>query len=75
MEPEHYQDIMSAIENIESYRDGKKQLILVRQNLNYVEGWQIQEIINGNRQHKESISKFVNLMLEKMRSQIGGNAS
>lgn len=47
----------------------------MRQNLNYIEDWQVEEIINGNRQHKESITKFVDLMLEKMRSQIGGKAS
>ncbi len=75
IEPQHYKDIMNAIENIESYKDGKEQLILMRQNLNYIEDWQIEEIINGNRQHKESITKFVDLMLEKMRSQIGGKAS
>lgn len=75
IEPEHYKDIMSAIENIENYRNGKEQLILARENINQVGDWQIQEIIDGNRQHKESITKFVELMLDKMRSQIGGKKS
>ena len=65
IEPEHYKDIINAIENIESYKDGKEQLILARQNLQHVQEWQIQEIIAGNLQHKESITKFIDLMLEK----------
>ena len=75
IEPEHYKDIMNVIENIESYRDGKERLILARQNLNHVDEWQSPEIIDGNRQHKESITKFVELMLEIMRSQISGKKS
>ncbi len=72
IEPDHYNDIMVAIENIESYKVGKKELILARKNINSIENWEVQDIISGNRQHKEEITKFVDLMLKKMRLQIGG---
>ena len=73
IEPEHYNDIMAAIESIENYSDGKEQLILARQNINTVAQWQVEDIIETNRQNKDRITNFVNLMLGKMRSQIGGN--
>lgn len=74
IEPEHYKDILVAIENIERYSDGKEQLILARRNINQIDERQVQKIIDDNRQNKESITTFVDLMLEKMRSQIGGKA-
>ncbi len=73
VEPEHYNEIMVAIDSIENYSDGKEQLIFARQNINHIDQWQIEEIINTNRENKERITKFVNIMLSKMRSQIGGN--
>jgi hypothetical protein len=72
IEPEHYNDIMNAIKAFEQYRYGKEELIFARKDLATVDNWEIREIINQNRENRESITAFVNLMLDKMRTQIGG---
>lgn len=72
IEPEHYNEIMSAIEDLENYRSGKEQLIFARRDLANIDQWQIEEIIGENRHNRERITNFVNMMLEKMRAQIGG---
>ena len=74
IEPEHYKEIMEVIESLENYRSGKEQLIFARRDLANIDQWQIEEIISENRNNRERITKFVNIMLEKMRAQIGGVA-
>jgi hypothetical protein len=72
VEPEHYADIMNVIEAFEQYRCGKEELIFARKDLTNIDDWEIREIINHNRENRERITAFVNLMLVKMRTQIGG---
>ena len=72
IEPEHYDEIMNAIEDLEQYRSGKEGLIFARKDLANIDQWQIQEIIDQNRNNRERIRAFVNLRLDKMRTQIGG---
>lgn len=72
IEPEHYNEIMNAIGNLENYRSGKEQLIFARRELPNIDKWQIEEIISENRHNRERIIAFVDMMLDKMRTQIGG---
>jgi len=72
IEPEHYADIMNVIEAFEQYRCGKEELIFARKDLTNIDNWEIREIISHNRENRERITAFVDLMLEKMRTQIGG---
>ena len=63
---------MVAIEDVESYRYGKEQLILARNSLSHFEEYEIHDIIGGNRKNKDTILEFIKQMLVKMRVQIGG---
>ena len=72
IEPEHYDEIMEAIENLEKYRAGKEDLIFARRDLSSIEQWKIQEIIDENQNNREKITAFIDLMLNKMRAQISG---
>ena len=72
IEPDHYKEIMEVINNLESYRIGKEKLINSRRNIENVSEWEIQEIIEQNRNNRDRIFSFVDHMLNKMREQIGG---
>ncbi len=72
IEPHHYNEILSAIDELESYRAGKEQLILARADLRNIDNYAIEDIIDGNRHNRERITNFVDTMLVKMRAQIGG---
>lgn len=72
IDPEHYREIMVAIERLEGYRVGKEQLVHARR-MNDIHQWEIEQIIEQNRNSREQINAFVNRMLGKMRSQIGGH--
>ena len=72
IEPDHYKEIMEVINNLESYRIGKEKLISSRRNIENVSEWEIQEIIEQNRNNRDRIFSFVDHMLNKMRGQIGG---
>jgi len=63
---------MNVIEAFEQYRCGKEELIFARKDLTNIDNWEIREIISHNRENRERITAFVDLMLEKMRTQIGG---
>ena len=72
IEPDHYKEIMEVINNLECYRIGKEKLINSRRNIENVSEWEIQEIIEQNRNNRDRIILFVDHMLNKMREQIGG---
>jgi predicted translin family RNA/ssDNA-binding protein len=63
---------MEVISNLENYQVGKEKLINYRRNIDNVSQWEIQEIIDKNRENRERITAFVDHMLEKMREQISG---
>lgn len=67
----HYQEIMQAIERFDSYQIGKERLVNARR-INVIDQWEIERIIEQNRNSREQINAFVNRMLDKMRNQIGG---
>lgn len=69
VEPAHYVDIIKALKEFEDYRVGKERLVTVRRTAD-LPPWQIQEIIEGNRERRELIKSFTNKMLEKLRTQI-----
>lgn len=73
IEPQHYDDIMNAIDELEEYRSGKEELIFARGDLTYVDDFEVDRIINENRHIKKRITYFVDTMLANMRLQIGGN--
>ena len=73
IEPQHYREIMRAIDGLESYHVGKEKLINARRNIEHVSEYEIQEIIDQNRHSRDQINIFVEHMLEKMREQIGGS--
>lgn len=73
IEKEHYDQIMENLKAFEEYQVGKQRLISLR-NLNSIDVWEINNLIEQNRQRREQISTFTNNMLEIMRIQIGGNA-
>lgn len=66
----HYQEIMEVIYNLENYQIGKEKLINARRSTENITDSNIQEIIVQNRENKDKIAKFVNHMLEEMRTQI-----
>jgi len=66
---EHYEQIMKNLEVFDQYLDGKNRLL----NTNSDNEYQINNLVESNRQNREEILNFINTMLEKMRSQIGGN--
>ncbi len=72
IEPNHYQEIMEVIENLESYHIGKERLINARRHIEHVSSYEIQDIIEQNSHNREKVNIFVERMLEKMREQIGG---
>ncbi len=72
IEPNHFKEIMEVIESLESYHIGKERLVNARRHIEHVSDYEIQEIIEQNRNNRERINDFVEHMLEKMREQIGG---
>jgi Glu-tRNA(Gln) amidotransferase subunit E-like FAD-binding protein len=68
----HYKEIMEVIDSIENYHVGKEKLINARRNIENVSQWDVQEIIEQNRDNREKINTFVEHMLEEMRRQISG---
>jgi len=73
IEPAHYHEIMNALTDIGNYQLGKEQLIRARQSFRNIHSAQINEIISKNRENRDRIARFVDVMLEEMRAQIGGN--
>jgi len=63
---------MEVIETLESYRIGKEKLINLRRSHTSISEFEVQEIIDQNRNSRERISSFVDHMLNKMREQIDG---
>lgn len=72
IEPQHYYEIMNIIADLERYRYGKEQLIFVRKSIPPYNNQQVREIIEDNRHLRNRITEFVTMMLEEMRTQIGG---
>lgn len=72
IDPEHYQEIMVAIERFEGYQIGKEQLVHARR-VDEIPQLEIERIIDQNRNSRDQINAFVNRMLDKMRRQIGGH--
>jgi hypothetical protein len=69
VEPAHYVEIIEALKEFEDYRVGKERLVTFRRTAD-LPPWQIQEIIDGNRERRELIKSFTDRMLEKLRTQV-----
>lgn len=69
--PDHYREIMIAIEQFEAYQIGKERLVHARR-MDDVPQEMINQLIDQNRGSREQINLFASRVLDMMRGQIGG---
>ncbi|AOS97374.1 hypothetical protein AUP74_01944 [Microbulbifer aggregans] len=69
IEPDHYIEIINALEDFENYRVGKEKLVSIRR-VSDIEHWQIDQIIQDNLCNKDRISQFSEEILNKMRGRL-----
>ena len=74
LEADHYKEILDHLHILESYVVGKKTLIQLRnvKSTEHVDQDLVEDLINANTTSMQKISHSTNLILEKMRTQIGG---
>ncbi len=75
IEKNHYEQILEHLRTLEDYKLGKEQLIRAR-NLkenDYLEDYEIHNLIAGNATSRQRIRDFTDIMLQKMRAQISGS--
>ncbi len=71
IEQNHYDDIMLLLKTFEDYQIGKQKLIENR-NLEYIQEYEITNLINQNGELRDKINLFTKSMLKVMRKQISG---
>ena len=72
IEPEHYSEIMNAIDSFNGYHTGKEQLINKR-SIHEIGASEIEALIQSNKNSRDQINSFIKKMHSKMQMQIGGN--
>jgi len=75
VEPGHYAELNEILNTFGAYRLGKETLIDLRKERigrNPIHDHEIRELIDGNRQTRESLREYLPQMMECLRSQIAG---
>jgi hypothetical protein len=72
IDPEHYTEIMGALQDIKEYRQGKEHLILERRRIDQMDDSEIAQIVERNRDNRDKIKNFTSRIMDGMRAQIGG---
>lgn len=66
----HYYEIMQVIDSFEKYRFGKEFLVNSTRGSDGIFEFDIQKIIRENKENREKINRFIDHMLNEMRSKI-----